>query len=67
MGCRDVNNGKKSGRVLGRQNMVPDPGMEEDLAPVQRPRGWARLDRTWLPGSESKQSLTVHINIREQL
>lgn len=59
--------GKKSGRVLGQQNMVPDPGMEEYLASVQRPRGWVRLDRTYPPGSKRKQRLTVHINIRRQL
>ena len=59
--------GKKRGRVLGQQNMLPDPGMEEHPAPVQRPTGWAGLDRTWPPGSERTQSPTAHVNVRGQL
>lgn len=56
--------GKKPGRVLGQRNMLPDTGMEEHPASVQRPRGCAGLDRTWPPGTERMQSPTAHINIR---
>lgn len=67
MGCKDLNNGKEARQSAGQLNMVPDPGMEEHLASVQRPSGWVGLDRTWPLGSEKKQSPTVHINIRAQL